>query len=82
MTFIDFSQVIAKLGPEDLRAKYDRMTIEEAFQDWLVHNTGVYANPGSMYGSGGEGHMRFNIASSRIVMKEVFDSMAAAINKV
>jgi bifunctional pyridoxal-dependent enzyme with beta-cystathionase and maltose regulon repressor activities len=42
----------------------------------------VYANPGSMYGSGGEGHMRFNIASSRIVMKEVFDSMAAAINKV
>ncbi|MDF1766694.1 MAG: aminotransferase class I/II-fold pyridoxal phosphate-dependent enzyme [Gammaproteobacteria bacterium] len=82
MTFVDFSQVIAKLGPDELRAKYGRNTTEEAFQDWLVYNTGVFTNPGSWYGTGGDGHMRFNIASSRLVMQEVFDSMASAINKI
>jgi bifunctional pyridoxal-dependent enzyme with beta-cystathionase and maltose regulon repressor activities len=33
-------------------------------------------------GPGGEGRMRLNIASSRAVLKEVFDAMAAAIRKV
>jgi len=35
-----------------------------------------------MYGSGGAGHMRLNIASSRLVLKEVFDSISMAVNKV
>jgi cystathionine beta-lyase len=79
MTFLDFSKVIASLGGEDLMAEYQRSTPEEGFQDWLVYNTGIYLNPGSMYGTGGDGHMRLNIASSRVVMKEVFDALKAAI---
>jgi bifunctional pyridoxal-dependent enzyme with beta-cystathionase and maltose regulon repressor activities len=47
-----------------------------------VYKSGAYLNPGSMYGSGGAGHMRLNIASSRLVLKEVFDSIAMAVNKV
>jgi bifunctional pyridoxal-dependent enzyme with beta-cystathionase and maltose regulon repressor activities len=42
----------------------------------------VYLNPGVDYGSGGEGNMRMNIASSRLVIKEVLDAMAGAVNKV
>ena len=79
MTFLDFSKVIASLGGADLMAEYQRSTPEEGFQDWLVYNTGIYLNPGSMYGTGGDGHMRLNIASSRVVMKEVFDALKAAI---
>ena len=82
MTFLDFSQVIAAIGPEELMATYDKTTPEDGFQDWLVYKSGAYLNPGSMYGSGGAGHMRLNIASSRLVLKEVFDSIAMAVNKV
>ena len=82
MTFLDFSQVIAAIGADELKATYDRSTPEENFQDWLVYKSGAYLNPGSMYGAGGAGHMRLNIASSRLVLKEVFDSIAMAANKV
>jgi cystathionine beta-lyase len=82
MTFLDFSQVIAAIGPEELMATYGKATPEDGFQDWLVYKSGAYLNPGSMYGSGGAGHMRLNIASSRLVLKEVFDSIAMAVNKV
>ena len=61
---------------------HDKDTPEEYFQDWLVHNSGVYLNPGSSYGTGGEGHMRMNVASSRLVLKEVFDAMAAAVHRL
>jgi len=48
----------------------------------MVHNSGVYLNPGSVYGQGGGGRMRMNIASSQAVVKDVLDAMAAAVNKV
>jgi cystathionine beta-lyase len=51
-------------------------------QEWLVENSGVYLNPGSNYGTGGAGHMRMNLGSSRIVIGEALDSMAAALRKV
>jgi bifunctional pyridoxal-dependent enzyme with beta-cystathionase and maltose regulon repressor activities len=55
MTFLDFSQVIAAIGPEELKATYNRSTPEENFQDWLVYKSGAYLNPGSMYGTGWRG---------------------------
>jgi cystathionine beta-lyase len=82
MTFLDFSSTIASIGNEELKNSYGRNTPEENFQDWLVYNSGTYLNPGSNYGAGGEGHMRLNIASSRTVLKEVFDAMTSAINRV
>jgi cystathionine beta-lyase len=82
MTFLDFSSTIGSIGSEELKNLHGRNTPEENFQDWLVYNSGAYLNPGSNYGSGGEGRMRLNIASSRAVLKEVFDAMAAAIRKV
>ena len=45
-------------------------------------NSGVYLNPGSTYGTGGPGNMRFNLGSSRKVVKEALDQLSEAVNKV
>ena len=82
MTFLDVSKVMAAVGAEEQYKSHGKRTPEAYFQDWMVYNSGVYLNPGSAYGTGGEGHMRMNIASSREVVSDVLDAMAAAINKV
>jgi len=82
MTFLDFSQVMEAIGAEEMAKVHGKDTAEAYFQDWLTEKSGVYLNPGSSYGTGGEGHMRMNIASSRLVLKEVFDAMAAAVRNV
>ena len=82
MTFLDFSKVMTAIGAQEQYMAHGKDTPEEYFQDWLVHHSGVYLNPGSSYGTGGEGYMRMNVASSRLVLQEVFDSMAAALRKV
>ena len=82
MTFLDFSKVMTTIGAEEQYMAHDKDTPEEYFQDWLVHNSGVYLNAGSNYGTGGEGHMRMNLASSRLVLKDVLDAMAAAMRQL
>jgi len=82
MTFLNVSKIMTAIGAEEQYMAHGKETPEQYFQDWLVHNSGVYLNPGSSYGTGGEGHMRMNIGSSRLVLKEVLDSMAAAFRSV
>jgi cystathionine beta-lyase len=82
MTFLDFSKTMASIGASEQYKSHGKDTPEQYFQDWLVHNSGVYLNPGSAYGEGGAGHMRMNIASSRSVVKGAFDALASAVNKV
>lgn len=82
MTFLDFSKAIEAIDAEEQAKIHGERSAEHYFQDWLVYNSGVYLNPGSTYGAGGEGHMRFNIASSQTVIKDVLDAMASAVNKV
>lgn len=82
MTFLDFSKVMTAIGAEEMAVAHGESTAEAYFQDWLTEKSGVYLNPGSSYGTGGEGHMRMNIASSRLVLKEVLDAMATAVRNV
>ncbi len=82
MTFLDFSRVMKRIGAEEMAAKQGDDTAEEYFQDWLTHQSGVYLNPGSSYGGGGEGRMRMNVASSRRVLREACEAMAAAVRSV
>lgn len=82
MTFLDFSRVMEAINAKEQAVVHGKETAEDYFQDWLVYQSGVYLNPGSNYGSGGEGHMRMNTASSRIVLAEVLEAMATAINSV
>lgn len=80
MTFLDVGKVMATIGADEQYEAHGKDTPEVYFQDWLVRNSGVFMNPGSDYGAGGEEHMRMNIASSRLVLKNVLDAMASAIN--
>lgn len=82
MTFLNFSHVMDAIGATEQAVIHGKQTPEHYFQDWLVHESGVYLNPGSDYGTGGEGHMRMNTASSRVVLKQVLDAMASAVNRV
>ena len=82
MTFLNFGKTMSSIGAEEQYMSHDKPSPEHFFQDWLVEHSGVYLNPGADYGSGGAGNMRMNIASSRLVIKEVLDAMAGAVNKV
>jgi cystathionine beta-lyase len=82
MTFLNFTKTMAAVGAEEQYKSHDKASPEHYFQDWLVHNSGVYLNPGADYGTGGAGHMRMNIASSRLVIADVLEAMADAVNKV
>lgn len=58
------------------------MTETQAFESWLVENSGVQLNDGEGYGKGGRRCMRMNIGCSREVLGTALKSMAAAFRKV
>lgn len=78
LTWLDFSKTMDAIGAEEMAVRKE-VTPEVYFQDWLVMNSGVYINPGSNYGLGGPGNMRFNVGSSRKVIKAALDAMAGAV---
>ncbi len=80
LSWLDFSKTMEAVGAQEMAAKKE-VTPEVYFQDWLVMNSGVYINPGSNYGHGGPGNMRFNVGSSRKVIKASLDAMAGAVNR-
>ena len=82
LSWINFSSVIESVDASEMAIRNGKASPEHYFQDWLVENAGVYMNPGSNYSAGGQGHMRMNLGSSRIVVQEALDSVAAAISKV
>ncbi len=58
------------------------MTETQAFETWLVENSGVQLNDGEGYGKGGKRCMRMNIGCSRVMLKKALNQMAEAISKV
>ncbi len=82
LTWLDFTFVLEAIDAKELAVIHGKQSPEHYLQDWLVEHSGVYLNPGSNYGLGGAGHMRMNLASSRLVLEQAFDSMAAALRQV
>ena len=78
LSWLDFSKTMDSINAEEM-ASEKAVTPEVYLQDWLVMNSGVYLNPGSNYGLGGPGNMRFNVGSSRKVVKGALDALAGAI---
>ncbi len=58
------------------------VTPENMVVRWLVENAGVYTNPGSNYGPGGENHVRMNLGTSRQLIKLALDNIAEATSKL
>jgi cystathionine beta-lyase len=48
--------------------------------DFLMNQAKLWLNDGSMFGEGGEGFMRVNVATKLDTLKQAFDQLKAAIN--
>jgi cystathionine beta-lyase len=93
LRWLDVSDVAQKIGAQKLAdaenkkpQPYDTQTgktaivsPEDMVGHWFAKHAFVALNPGSIYGLGGAGHMRMNIATSRRTLKAALDSMAAAV---
>jgi cystathionine beta-lyase len=51
-------------------------------QRYLVKQAKVHMNPGSSYGTGGAGHMRMNIATSRKTLELALTNLRDALKAV
>lgn len=48
--------------------------------DFLMNQAKLWLNDGSMFGEGGEGFMRVNVATDQETLKQAFDQLKAALN--
>ena len=85
LAWLDVSQIA---GAIDASAKAaaasetedEPVTAEDIVVRWLVENAGVYTNPGSNYGPGGEGWVRMNLGASRRLIQLALDNIAEAVS--
>ena len=49
--------------------------------DWFLSKARVAVNPGTAFGSPGEGHVRFNFATSRTILEQAVKAMGQAVNR-
>ena len=84
LAWLDVSQAIDKIGASQAAeaGASRRRSPEGIFESWLVENAKVQLNPGSSYGTGGAGHMRMNLGTSRKLIQLALDNMASALQKV
>jgi aminotransferase len=54
---------------------------DEAFAEELLEAKGVAVVPGSVFGAGGEGHLRVSYATSMRELKEATDRIAAFVEE-
>ena len=87
LAWLDVSQVADRIGAKEKAAEASKtsatpVTPETIVEQWFVDNAKVHLNAGSSYGTGGQGHMRMNIATSRKVVELALGNMASALKKV
>lgn len=87
LAWLDVSQVADRVGAkekaaEESKTSKDPVTPEMIMEKWFVDHAKVQLNAGSSYGTGGEGHMRMNLATSRKVIQMALDNIAQAVSKI
>lgn len=84
--WLDVSQVLDRIGAKQKAAAESTsekpVTPEMVGQKWFAENAKVVMNPGSEYGTGGEGHMRMNLGTSRKLIELALNNIASAVSKV
>ena len=53
---------------------------DRQLQDFFVHEARVGMSPGAIFGEGGSGFMRLNIAAPRHIIVEALDRIRLALN--
>lgn len=90
LAWIDVSKVIDAIGARATAAEETSrqaasmrpVSPETVVERWFVDNAKVQLNAGNSYGTGGEGHMRMNLGTSRQLIQLALDNMAGALNKI
>ncbi|MDE0004819.1 MAG: aminotransferase class I/II-fold pyridoxal phosphate-dependent enzyme [Rhodospirillaceae bacterium] len=87
LAWLDVSELAERIGARELAEEENRtsettVTPEQIMQRWFGSNARIYLNPGSAYGTGGAGHMRMNLATSRLLIRRALDNIAAAVAMV
>ncbi len=59
-----------------------KVTAETILGQWFAKNAYVALQPGTIYGLGGQNHMRMNIATAYPVLKAALDSIASALKNL
>ncbi|MDX1403324.1 MAG: aminotransferase class I/II-fold pyridoxal phosphate-dependent enzyme [Woeseiaceae bacterium] len=84
--WLHFGEIMDEVGVVEKSAASQMtsnpMTETQAFESWLVDNSGVQLNDGEGYGKGGERCMRMNIGCSRKVLAEALNRIERAIKSV
>jgi cysteine-S-conjugate beta-lyase len=86
LAWLDVSAVADKIGArkaavEATPASKLPVTPEMVVERWFVEHAKVHMNPGSAYGTGGAGHMRMNLGTSRRLVTLALDNMARALRE-
>jgi cysteine-S-conjugate beta-lyase len=86
LTWLDVTGVAERIGSKRLADDYNRtkpanmpsLTPEQMVERFFVKTAKVHLNQGASYGKGGENHMRMNIGTSRKLVEQALNNMAAA----
>ena len=84
LAWLDVSEVVERIGAESMAAEENassetEVTPEGIVQRWFAENARVYLNAGSSYGTGGAGHMRMNLATTRRLVERALGNMESAL---
>ena len=84
LAWLDVAAFAERIGAAEIAARESaegtaEVTPEKVVQRWFAEHAGVFLNPGPGYGTGGAGHMRMNLASSRKIVELALDKMASAV---
>ncbi len=84
LAWLDVSELAERIGAREMAEQENRTSAsviapEQIMQRWFGNNARIYLNPGSAYGPGGAGHMRMNLATSRVLIRQALDNVAAAV---
>jgi len=84
LAWLDVSRLVETIGARETAAAESRtavapVTPEKVVQRWVARNAGVFLNPGSDYGTGGAGHMRMNVGTSRRLIEKALGNLERAL---
>jgi bifunctional pyridoxal-dependent enzyme with beta-cystathionase and maltose regulon repressor activities len=86
LSWLHFGDIMDEVGVVEKSAASQMtdhpMTETQAFEAWLVENSGVQLNDGEGYGKGSKRCMRMNIGCSRQVLDKALNEIADAVSNV
>jgi len=86
LSWLHFDDIMDEVGVVEKSAASQMtdnpMTETQAFEQWLVNNSGVQLNDGEGYGKGSQRCMRMNIGCSRRMLNMALNRMAETIGNI